>query len=325
VTGNPASKLNYRLGKPSEPFALLVADALLGIQIQARLRVYVAHRLSRDRPSPMALLIDVLRLETLTISGEKGRTRSELKALAESFYFHIGFNLDYAVVQRTDFSAFARKSRIQRLRRTTLEELEAPKRAYLPELVSSYQLALSSESPMLAYLSFYHVAEHFFEEIFLNDIALKLQDSITAPGFSTKRMQDLHGLIRTVSKSLKSRDESMVINESTALNLTLKRHVTLPDLVDSLEAFDGLLLETYATKKVSFSAGPTVELRGNDSDQIFKNLSDRIYKTRNSLVHRKNGGQGRFTPFKDDRALEPELPLMRFLAEQIIISTSEVS
>lgn len=328
-TANSADKLTYRLGKPSAQFALLIGHALVQIEprpTHPRMRTMIRLRSRRESdPTPLELLADSLRIDTLRITGEKNRTRTELKSLAESFYFHIGFNLDYAIIQRTDLSSFARSSRIQRVRRTTTEELDAPKRAYVSELVSSYQLALASESPMLSYLSFYHVAEHYFEEIFLNEIAVKIRDSITAPGFSTKRMQDLHGLIKTVSKSLKSRDESMIINESTALNLTLKRYVSLPDLVASLAAFDNDLIDTYATKKVSFASAPTVDLRGTDSDQVYKNLTDRIYKTRNALVHRKNGTQGKFTPFKDDKALEPELPLLRFLAEQIVISTSDPS
>jgi hypothetical protein len=83
------------------------------------------------------------------------------------------------------------------------------------------------------------------------------------------------------------------------------------------------LLGYYASNKVEFSGGDTIRFNG-DQSEVIKALARRIYKTRNALVHSKDGPKGKYTPFTDDRWLIPEIPLMRFIAEQIIIATSEL-
>ena len=172
---------------------------------------------------------------------------------------------------------------------------------------------------MLGFLSFYHVAEHWFEEILLDSVAQNVQTVITAPGFSARRKKDLNLIIKTVSKSLKARDDAITLDEVSALQLTLQKYVDIEELLSAVSEFDASLVEHYKTMEVSFSGGSRVNLAGPDEDEIVKNLAQRIYKTRNALVHRKNGTKARFTPFRDDPLIEPELPLLRFVAEQIIV------
>jgi hypothetical protein len=329
IVENAAEGLRYSLGRPSAACALSLADEVADLPmrdrpVSMRLPFSRYSRVSNDGVTdPLWLLVEFSRISSLQIISDKKRSPAEWIALAESFYFHVGFNLDYALIPRQFTAALSRSSRIQRLRRTAPAELEAPKRVYIPELVRSYQLALSSESPMLAYLSFYHVAEHWFEEVFLEDIASKIQSTITSPGFSAKRQKDLRGLIRTVSKSLRARDDEIVISESNALELTLAKYLDLSDLTRALKEFDQSSTEYFSRQSVEFAEGKTVDLSA-DRPAAIKALAQRIYATRNSLVHRKDGDKKRFTPFKDDPALLRELPLMRFIAEQIIIGSSSV-
>jgi hypothetical protein len=84
------------------------------------------------------------------------------------------------------------------------------------------------------------------------------------------------------------------------------------------------LLNLYATNTVGFCDGNRVALDQSDTAAIFASLSNRIYKTRNALVHSKEGSKAKFVPFTDDRDLIPEVPLMRFIAERIIVATSVI-
>jgi hypothetical protein len=77
----------------------------------------------------------------------------------------------------------------------------------------------------------------------------------------------------------------------------------MPDLIDKLNAYDGALLDFFKSSKVEFSSGVEVDLRSLDSAAVAKALAKRIYSTRNSLVHSKEGERSKYTPFKDDRAL----------------------
>ena len=58
-------------------------------------------------------------------------------------------------------------------------------------------------------------------------------------------------------------------------------------------------------------------------ENIYSNLSERIYSTRNSIVHSKQGDKPKFIPFKDKIDLFKEIPLIRFIAEEIVFATSK--
>lgn len=319
----------YRLGRPTLSFAVLIANKVSeygpGLGRRPSMPTPVFQRKFQDEEEDVLdLFVDSLRFTSLRIEANSKTSLSTFQSLADSFYFHVGFNLDYPVVPRPTLQESFRRHRIQYLRRGNAEKLDAPHKKYIPDLVHNYQLALSTDSPMLSYLSYYHVAEHWFEEVFQNDIAVKLQTVITSPGFSYKRMKDLRRLIKTVSDELKTRDDEMVINEQSALKMTLIRYVNIPDLVASLDAFDPNLVDYYSSKTVPFSGGEVVNLRDNPDEKLYGKLARRIYKNRNALVHRKNGAKSRFAPFRDDHALDPEVPIMRFIAEQIIIASASV-
>jgi hypothetical protein len=53
-------------------------------------------------------------------------------------------------------------------------------------------------------------------------------------------------------------------------------------------------------------------------------LSNRIYNVRNALIHSKEGEKRRYVPFSEnENELRKELPLIRLVAEQIIINSSK--
>ena len=166
---------------------------------------------------------------------------------------------------------------------------------------------------------------HFFESVFNDDLIEQVKAAITQPGFSYKRKKDVGQLVSTIKKSLQIRSETITFSESEALRLSLSRFVNVSQLADKLDEYDATIVEYYANTEVPFSKGPAVSLRSGDIDRIIKDLTRRIYATRNSLVHSKDGDKARYTPFKDERSLVAEVPLMRFVSEMVILAVSEVS
>ncbi|WP_339138424.1 MAG: hypothetical protein WGN25_09105 [Candidatus Electrothrix sp. GW3-4] len=217
-----------------------------------------------------------------------------------------------------------RTGRINRVRRVSMEDLDPPRRHYVPDLIYHYQLAVGADNPFLEFISYYHVAEHFFEMVFNEDLVLRIKDKITQPDFSYKRKKDIGKLIKDISKSLQIRNETITFSELEALRLTISGYVDITDLKNKLDEYDETLLDYYKNTKVSFSDGNTVDLVSSDEELIFKNLAGRIYKTRNSIVHSKESEKSKYTPFKDDKMLVKEIPLLRFIAEQIIIESSSI-
>jgi len=66
--------------------------------------------------------------------------------------------------------------------------------------------------------------------------------------------------------------------------------------------------------------------RGHYSDctQVIRSLAKRIYKTRNAIVHSKEGEQAKYIPFDHDNELAREMPILRFIAETVMMETSTI-
>jgi hypothetical protein len=238
--------------------------------------------------------------------------------------FQIAYNLDISLVPQRLIEEMVRSGRINRMRRSRTEEIDPPRRVYNEDLVQHYLLAVSTENPVIEYLSYYHVLEYFFESVFNDDLVNTVRDSITDPGFSYKRKKDISQLISSIKKSLQIRSETITFSQAEALRLCIERFVSMPDLIDKLNAYNDALLDFYKSSKVEFSSGVEVDLRSLDSAAVTKALAKRIYSTRNSLVHSKKVERSKYTPFKDDRALAKEVPLLRFISEMVIVNESVV-
>jgi hypothetical protein len=226
------------------------------------------------------------------------------------------------LIPKNNLEDLLNSRRISRIRRVRIEDVDPPRRLYNEDLVNHYQMALSSESPFLEFLSYFHILEHFFEIVFNDDLIERVRRQLTDPGFSYRRKKDLQSLIRTVSKSVQQRSDQYVFNELEALKLTLARFISVQELKDKLIQYNQNVYNHYTTTQVAFSDGDIIYFDSSDEDQIVKQISNRIYKTRNSLVHSKDGERSKYTPFKDDEKLSKELPLMRFISEFIIINSS---
>lgn len=262
-------------------------------------------------------------LYTVKIISEKSIGRNDFEKLGNAYIFNLGYNLDIALIKIRYLDDFTRLGRILRTRRIKFNDLEAPRRTYTEDLIYHYQLAIAAESPMLQYLSFYHVIEHFFDDIFNDDLIGNLKDQITHPGFSYKRKEDLNKLLKIVKKKLSFKGEGFVYNEQEALYLTLKRYVSLDKANSDLSNYDESLIEYYKDNEVSFSKGDRVDL-SLSVEKVYSSLSNRIYKTRNAIVHSKETNKPKFLPYKHDKVLHNEIPLMRFIAEAIILETSDI-
>jgi len=76
--------------------------------------------------------------------------------------------------------------------------------------------------------------------------------------------------------------------------------------------------------KFPFSKGDAIDLSDFSNPKLFKKVVAKIYKTRNSIIHSKSGDKAVYSPFKDDKDLEMENPLLRYIAGKIIIKDSRI-
>lgn len=268
--------------------------------------------------------LSFFRISTLKITSNKKQNASQYSKLTHAFLFHIGYNLDVALVPQRLLEEMTRRGRITRMRRSRAEEIDPPRRVYNENLVQHYLLAVSTENPVIEYLSYYHILEHFYESVFNDDLLETIKNKITDPGFSYKRKKDIDQLVNTIKRSLQIRSETITFSESEALRLCLLKYTSLQELKSKLAEYDETLLSYYKTTKVDFSDGIEVDLQSNDREVILAKLAKRIYAIRNALVHSKDGDKSKYTPFEDDRVLVKEVPLMRFIAEMVVLAESTV-
>ena len=106
-----------------------------------------------------------------------------------------------------------------------------------------------------------------------------------------------------------------------ALELVLRKYIDISELLNNIP---DMSIDYYKTYEVPFSKGDIVDFDDISNPKLYKKMAARIYKTRNSIIHSKSGEKAVYSPFKDDEALEKEIPLLRYVAEEIIIKTSKL-
>ncbi|WP_405567066.1 hypothetical protein OG418_19100 [Streptomyces phaeochromogenes] len=331
-TGQGENPITYKIGKPSKEFT---AYLLCVIAQQSGIRKTPRWIMIRRRAATLAeggqgsrfvelltgdsvldFVAEIIQVTTLQVSAVKDVADFEL--LANSFLFHAAYNLDAAARIGVD-SHFEVRS-IQRGRRSQSTALDAPRQSYNVDLVHHYLMGVAAEIPLLEYLSYYHVVEHFFQKVFNDDLVEQVRKGITDPSFSARRARDIQGIIKTVDKATRQAREEGGFNEQRALQLVLERFVSVTRLVADLDSYDGGLVGYYASNDVPFAGAGKVTLRLPNEDDARGALARRIYRVRNALVHAKEGDLPKYAPFAHDGELAREIPLMRFVAEQVIIA-----
>jgi hypothetical protein len=326
------NKIKYNLSSSSDAYLVLLLKQMLLITTDVSLsRPIFFHRLRNRRfqngENETNDLFDILkqvipRFQTLKITSDSNKSRQEFETLCYSFLFNLSYNTDLSYLPSSITDDLTRSIRIGRLRRAKIEEIDVPKRRYENDLILFYQKGISSESVDLQYLSFYHILEHFFEKIYNDELIKSIKTELTKPSFSYKRTKDVSELIKVIQDKLRYKNEEFQINEPEALRLVLDRFVPdFDEVKDEIKSYDTNLLDYYKSTEVEFSRGNKVNF-SEERDKVLKNLRERIYKTRNSIVHSKETDREKYLPFKHDKILQKEIILMRIIAEKIIIESS---
>ena len=259
-------------------------------------------------------------LITLQIHSISTRTKNQFEQLFDSFRFQMT-NYANNVIMPIDNFKYLVPLHFGRRSPNSINDFTAPKRIYNEELTNQYYMGISSKLPFVEFISYYHVMEYFFEKVYNDDLIKNLQDRISSPRFSVKREKDIKEVVKYVNKKVRDKNEHYDINEQEALELVLKKYI---DIVELLNMLTSPLIDYYKSTEVPFSKGDIIDFNDNLNPILFRKMAARIYKTRNSIIHSKPGDKAVYSPFKDDKSLEKEIPLLRYIAEEIIIKNSKI-
>lgn len=318
------NNIEYKFQEISD---LMVWNIIKGIDLESFRGRFLAFlpRLSRDTDMNLFNLLRICLRNpySIIISYEESIDKRKLNDYINSFLFNFCYNYGYSFRAMNSLDELLNIRYRDKNSSYKDEELNAPRLSYKQDLTEHYHMAVSSEDPFVQFIGFYHIMEYFYEEIYKEGVINNVKEILLDPSFSTKRKKDIMKLVDLINKK---RTENTVGSELEALELTLSKYIDIEKIREKLNEIDKDIIDYYKNNTVNFSNGDVVDLRG-DKEIIFKKLANRVYKTRNSLVHSKSNEvrvkeRGIYKPFKDSKALLKEIPLLKTISEEIIIKSA---
>lgn len=256
---------------------------------------------------------------SLKIISNESKTIDEFKRYKDSFIFTYIYSKHRPIIEADNLNKISDERRFIGGRPF---EMEAPKRSYDPFIIEYYRQASESSDPFIQFISYYHILEYFFDEIFNKKLIDDLMNKITHPDFSYRNESKIKELAYFSHKRLTGFGEDGQGNELESLKFVLKEYVRPIELRERLIELKQDP-DYYQNNKVSFSNGPGVSF--SDEKGIYTTLAKRIYFTRNSLIHSKSNRASqtyRVNIHKD--ILKNEIPLLEAVSELVILSSSKV-
>ena len=273
----------------------------------------------QDKAISLEEIFDSFRIITIKITSNKSHSVAEFKRMLHAYLFNISYNhnITFSIA---DFSESRRTYRSGGRRGGQL----FPYKAYNQELTTYYHQAVSTNIPFTQYLAYYHVAEFFFQSISEQDAYQEIEGFITRPSFSPYKKDDIKRFYNMIKKKMREQREDGVWNEKTGLLLCLKKYVPdLDALKNDIDTIDSSAINHYKNNLVEFADDSQKIDFSETEDKVYINIRDRVYSVRNAIVHSKEGDRLRYEPFKHDKQLAKEIPLMRSIAEEIIINSAK--
>ncbi len=263
---------------------------------------------------------------SLKIETQSEKENAEFEDLFTSFSFeYMRLKNKGLVVSKDIYKIFG----INRKKKNTdtlsyKEDIEVTKK-YNSKLVNFYTIGIENEDPYIQYISYYHILEYHYNDI----VKLTILDILKEPNYnlSINSQEEIANKIVIAVKRIVKRG-----SERELLKQVLKKYITdTQDIKKSICNF----CDYYKNQEVCFSKGSKInwDIDPNISDDILndilKQISNRIYETRNSLVHTKKNESDDindefYKPWDNfhKEALKQEIPLIKTIAELIIQRTS---
>ena len=178
--------------------------------------------------------------------------------------------------------------------------------------------------PFTQYLAFYHILEFFFQTVSEQVAFEAIEEFITRPSFSPHHKGDIKNFYKKIKAIMKEQKDDGVWNERNSLLLCLKKYVPdLEELKETIISISENSVDYYQNNTVPFADGENIISFYTTTDKIYSDIRNRVYAVRNSIVHSKDGERLRYEPFKHDKELTKEIPLIRAIAEEIIINSAK--
>ena len=256
-------------------------------------------------------------IPTVKLHSSTNIAPQKANLMIQAYLFNIAYKYDIAITLIGEFDNEAL------LRRKINREGQLfPYKTYVPALIKYYNQGLSSNISFAQYLAFYHVVEFFFQLVSEEELFQDIQNYITRPNFSPYSRSEIKSFYKMIKRKYLNQKDNDVLDERTSLLLCLKKYIVdLNSLKTTILSIDPKALDYYTSYEVPFADdGVKINFDSLPND-IYCAIQKRVYSVRNAIVHSKEGDKRRYEPFKHDIELAREIPLIRAVAEEIIINS----
>lgn len=323
---DPINNILYTISYSSQEYGLLCLNhiksaAIKKQQLNFNLRWddFAQYNIKQKEINTNDLFKGFLNIFTIKIKSQdllklfdKEKKIFYLKKLLESFNFQI------LLKYKTIYNYYSSTNNLLNINQNQINEYKVedyrspPQRIYREHLIDYYRLAISSNAPFAQYLSYYHVLEYFFDEVFDKKIFDDFKENIQNNSDFITNENKQKEIIKKLKKDIRNN------NELKCLELVLRKFVKIIELQDKLKSEQ---IKYFQQHKITFSDAPTISFK--DKRGFYIQLAQRIYQTRNALVHSKENHVGRYKPYQDSEELNKEIPLIKLIAELVIINSSD--
>lgn len=326
------NKVAYQIGTPSTEYFIMLMDRLTNEdivrnRISMEATMHLSFILKPKRPEQLNvdlayILSRVFHIQAIRIRAEINCTLTSFENYVKAYEFLYMFKTRRSLVEVTEIDTLLADESGGIARSTRIDE--PPRRKVKPEILEFYSMAIEARDPFTKYISYYHVVEYFFDEVYKSQVIAQMRNMITDPGFSYKSDKNIYDLAKFANKKMKNDDQNGRGNEFESLKYVLSEYVPIDSLKVGLTELNSTLVQYYAEKNVSF-AGAKNKITWNDSVGVYTSIAKRVYETRNALVHTKSDqSEKQYKPQKHRELLKKEIPLIQVIAEKVITATSTV-
>ncbi len=277
--------------------------------------------MGRYRDSKGISVFDFLRIvfrgfATLTIQNLNKERPIDYIQYAKSFVFNAAMLQDknFLLVENIEFLLIELKR--NPIRRRYANGIDIPYRKYIDEVVQYFIEGNSARAYKIKFLSFYNVLEYFYDKVYIDDKCAKIQQIITSPKFNHNNLSSYKKVLEVFDIKKAKNLEKNFYSEQESLKLLLAKHIDLNEFREFLKYYN------FYMNNDAYKISNTAMSLTDSDDNLISKLSTRIYKVRNALVHSKDSETVRYIPQKDDNHIHDEIDLIRFVAQEVIISTS---
>ncbi len=198
----------------------------------------------------------------------------------------------------------------------TGDDLPLPRAYVHPDLARFYQRGMATYDPVNQFLSFYQVLEYHFVSVSNEHLYEKLARRFHDPRFTATPKK----LDRIIQDTLDHKRET---DETEMLKMVLNKYVDEAELIEFIQDYEGYLDDgLYTKRRKIFPQQIEVKLQ---TGHTVGNVASRIKLIRNALVHSSDRPEGseRYIPTaRNEKIIAQEVPLVRYLAERVIIASA---